>query len=150
MEPALHSLSSNDLSAENVPEMMTSICSTLVFCFQSHGYNVLRGDAAKTRSSRGEPSRLRTASPPPESPLLSYRGIPLAPPRCGSLSIIKVGSARASGLGSFINWITRKINVHLPRRSNGSLPLAEIISAGLRTTCKGPRSVNGEICSFAY
>lgn len=61
---------------------------------------------------------------------------PLAPPRCGSLSIIKVGSARASGPGSFINWITHKINVCSLQCSNRLLPLAEIISAGLCMTAK--------------
>lgn len=73
---------------------------------------------------------------------------PLAPPRCGSLSIIKVGSARASGAGSFINWITHKINVHLLQRSNGLLPLAEIISAGLHMTAKGSAQWMGRFAAL--
>lgn len=73
---------------------------------------------------------------------------PLVPPRCGSLSIIKVGSARASGPGSFINWITRKINVHLLQRSNGLLPLAEIISTGLHMTAKGSAQWMGRFAAL--
>ena len=45
------------------------------------------------------------------SPIPESARCPPVPPRCGSLSIIKVGSARASRPGSFINRITRKINV---------------------------------------
>lgn len=73
---------------------------------------------------------------------------PPVPPRCGSLSIIKVGSARASGPGSFINWITRKINVHLLQRSNGLLPLAEIISVGLRMTAEGSAQWMGRFAAL--
>lgn len=73
---------------------------------------------------------------------------PPVPPRCGSLSIIKVGSARASGPGSFINWITSKINVHLLQRSNGLLPLAEIISVGLRMTAEGSAQWMGRFAAL--
>lgn len=73
---------------------------------------------------------------------------PTVPPRCSSLSIIKVGSARASGPGSFINWITCKINVHLLQRSNGLLPLAEIISVGLRMTAEGSAQWMGRFAAL--
>lgn len=93
---------------------------------------------------------------PASQPSLNLQDVPTVrcdpvPPRCGSLSIIKTGSGRASGPGSFINQITCKINVPSLQRCNGLLPLAEIISAGLPYHCRGtPRSVERQICSFAY
>lgn len=125
-------------------EWMTSICPFLnVFksqpCFQSP----LCSCSGRSPSGAASGQQAVSRAVVPE---LARR--PAVPPRCSSLSIIKVGSARASGPGSFINWITCKINVHLLQRSNGLLPLAEIISVGLRMTAEGSAQWMGRFAAL--